>query len=328
MSDIDGMKVVGKVVGLVGYGMLGLTIPWAPVEVAAAIRALKTALEHGANFWNGSLHYGTPQFNSLHLLKHYFQQYPEDVNKVVLSIKGAYHPRDGPDGSPEGIRASVEEALKVLPPSVKAIDLFECARVDPRVPIETSIKTLFDLVKEGKIRGVGLSEASAATIRKGHAVHPIAAVEIELSLSTPEPLHNGIVKTCHELGIPIAAYSPVGRGFITGEIRSLDDLPEKDFRRMLPRFQPENFEQNLKLVEAVGKIAKRKGVTTAQVAIGWVVRQGAIPIPGSKTGSRIIENCTPASLTDFEMAEIKKILDTIPISGQRYGGAHEAMLNG
>jgi pyridoxine 4-dehydrogenase len=145
-----------------------------------------------------SLHYGTPQANSLHLIKHYFEQYPEDANKVVLSIKGAYHPKEGPNGSPEGIRASVEEAVKVLPPSIKPIDIFECARVDPKVPIETSIKALAELVKEGKIRGVGLSEASANTIHKAHAVHPISAVEIELSLFTPDPLHNGIADACHE----------------------------------------------------------------------------------------------------------------------------------
>ena len=144
------------------------------------------------------LHYGTPQANSLHLIKHYFELYPEDASKVVLSIKGAYHPKEGPCGSPEGIRASVEEAIKVLPPSIKAIDIFECARVDPQVPIETSIKALAGLVKEGKIRGVGLSEAGANTIRKAHAIHPISAVEVELSLFTPDPLHNGIADTCHE----------------------------------------------------------------------------------------------------------------------------------
>lgn len=130
------------------------------------------------------------------------------------------------------------------------------------------------------------------------------------------------------MGIPIAAYSPVGRGWLTGELRKLDDLAENDFRRMLPRFQPENFDQNLKLVEGVRKIAGGKGVTTAQVAIGWVCRQGAIPIPGSTKEARIVENSKPASLTDHDMAEIQKILDAIPVSGERYGGQHEAMLNG
>ena len=142
--------------------------------------------------------YGTPQANSLHLLKHYFEKYPEDASKVVLSIKGAFSMKEGPNGSPEGVRASVEEAIQVLPPSVKSIDIFECARVDPNVQIESSIQTLAELVKEGKIGGVGLSEVNASTIRKAHAVHPIAAVEIEMSLFTPDPLQNGVADTCHE----------------------------------------------------------------------------------------------------------------------------------
>ncbi|RYP26564.1 hypothetical protein DL768_011704 [Monosporascus sp. mg162] len=318
--------VAGKAVGPVGFGMLGLTKPWAPVEYPIAAKVMKTALEQGANLWNGGMHYGTPEANSLHLLKYYFEQYPEDTNKVVLSIKGAFSPRTGPDGSPEGIRASVEEAFRVLG-GTKTIDIFECARVDPKVPIEASIGTLAKLVKEGKIGGIGLSEVSANTIRKAAAVHPIAGVEVEISLFTPDPLHNGVADTCHELGIPIIAYSPIGRGWLTGEIRKLDDLPADDFRRMLPRFKPEAFDQNFKLVEAVERMAKRKGVTTAQVAIGWVVVQGAIPIPGSARVERVIENTKAASLTDGELAEIQKFLGTFPISGERYGGAHEKLLN-
>ena len=131
------------------------------------------------------------------MLKYYFEKYPEDASKVVLGIKGAYDMKAGPDGSPEGIRASVEEAVRVLG-GTKTIDVFECARRDPNVPIETSVKALADLVKEGKISGIGLSEVSADTIRKAHAVHPISAVEIELSLFTPDPLHNGIADACHE----------------------------------------------------------------------------------------------------------------------------------
>lgn len=142
--------------------------------------------------------YGTPEANSLHLLKYYFEKYPEDAGKVVLSIKGAFDMKEGPDGSPEGIRASVEDAIKVLPPAVKSIDIFQCARVDPNVQIETSVQELAQLVQEGKIGGVGLSEANANTIRRAQAVHPIAAVEIELSLFTPDPLRNGIAETCHE----------------------------------------------------------------------------------------------------------------------------------
>lgn len=190
-------SVGGRTVGAVGYGLLGFTKPWAPVDYPIAVKVMRTALEQGANFWNGGIHYGTSQANSLHLTKYYFEKYPEDVSKVVLSIKGAYDMKTGPNGSPEGIHASVEEAFKV-PGGTKSIDIFECARGDPNVPIETSIKALAELIKEGKIGGVGLSEVSANTIRKAHAVHPISAVEIELSLFTPDPLNNGIADACHE----------------------------------------------------------------------------------------------------------------------------------
>jgi len=125
----------------------------------------------------------------------------------------------------------------------------------------------------------------------------------------------------------VVAYSPISRGWLTGELRQLEDLPQNDFRRMLPRFQPDVFEENFKLVKAVEAIAKRKGVTTAQVAIGWVCRQGAIPIPGSTRVARVTENCQPAALTDEEVVEIQKILDVFPVSGQRYGGSHEKFLN-
>lgn len=143
------------------------------------------------------IHYGTPTANSLHLLRYYFEKYPEDADKVIVSIKGALSPTREPAGSPEAIRASVDEAYQVLE-GVKTIDVFEMARVDPNVPIETSVKALAELVAEGKIGGIGLSEVSASTIRRASQVHKIAAVEIELSLFTPDPLHNGILETCKE----------------------------------------------------------------------------------------------------------------------------------
>lgn len=145
-----------------------------------------------------SLHYGTPESNSLHLLAHYFTLYPRDAEKVTLSIKGSYDARTGPDGSPSGIRSSVATALEILPPHVKKIDIFQCARVDPSVPIESTVETLAQLVYEGKILGVGLSEVRPETIRRARAVYPIAAVEIELSLFTTDPVHNGILDTCCE----------------------------------------------------------------------------------------------------------------------------------
>ncbi|KAH7086894.1 NADP-dependent oxidoreductase domain-containing protein [Paraphoma chrysanthemicola] len=319
-------RVANKPVGAVGYGLLGLSIPWAPVDHDAALKLMKAALNHGANFWNGGIHYGTPSANSLHLLRHYFQKYPEDADKVVLSIKGAYDMKKGPVGSGEGIRASVMEALSVLE-GFKGIDIFEMARVDPETPIETSMRAMADLVKEGKIGGIGLSEVSATTIQKAHAVHPIAAVEIEMSLFTPDPLKNGIMDICHEFSIPVIAYSPVGRGWLTGKYRALDDLPENDMRRHLPRFKPDAFDQNFKLVEAVEKMAKRKDLATSQVAIAWVAHQGAIPIPGSTSADRIALNSKVEALTDEDLQELQKVMDDFPIAGERYGGTHEKFLN-
>ncbi|KAI1759422.1 NADP-dependent oxidoreductase domain-containing protein [Hypoxylon sp. FL1150] len=306
--------VAGKAVGPVGFGLMSLTRPWAPIEYPAAAKGM---------------FYGTPDANSLHLLKYYFENNPEDAKKVVLSIKGAYDFKAfEPTGSPEAIRASVEKALGVLDGTVK-IDVFQCARVDPKVPIETSVGALAELVKEGKIGGIGLSEVSAHTIRRAHAVHPIAAVEIELSLFTPDPLTNGVVATCHELGIPIIAYSPVSRGWLTGEFRKIEDLPgEGDMRRIFPRFQPQNFDQNPKLAEAVEKVAARKGATVPQVAISWVRRQGTIPIPGTTQVDRVLENCKDVELTADDLAELQKIIDrSLPASGERYGGKFETQLN-
>ncbi|KAH7076707.1 NADP-dependent oxidoreductase domain-containing protein [Paraphoma chrysanthemicola] len=319
-------RVANRPVGAVGYGLLSLSIPWAPVDHDAALELMKAALNHGANFWNGGIHYGTSTANSLHLLRHYFQKYPEDADKVVLSIKGAYDMKKGPVGSADGIRASVMEALNVLA-GFKGIDVFEMARVDPEIPIETSMRAMADLVKEGKIGGIGLSEVSATTIQKAHAVHPIAAVEIELSLFTPDPLKNGIMDMCHELSIPVIAYSPVGRGWLTDKYRTLDDLPENDMRRHLPRFKPNAFDQNFKLVEAVEKMAKRKDLATSQVAIAWVARQGAIPIPGSTSANRIALNSKVEALMDEDMQELQKVMDDFPIAGERYGGVHEKFLN-
>lgn len=208
------------------------------------------------------------------------------------------------------------------------------------------MKALAQLVAEGKIGGIGLSEVSAEIIRRAHAVHPISAVEIELSLFTADVLTNGVADACHErmcffyvlflptttyfflkVGIVLVAYSPLSRGWLTGELRRFEDIPETDFRRFLPRFQPAVFNENLKLVETIEEIAKRKGATVAQVAMAWVRRQGAIPIPGSKKLERVVENCKDVSLDEDDLKEIQRILDSLPIQGQRYGGNNERLLN-
>lgn len=175
---------------------------------------MRTALSLGATAWNGGELYGTPDRNSLHLLNEYFTKYPEDADKIVLSIKGGVTPGGlTPDGSKANVSRSIEECLKVLD-GKKFLDLFECARLDTKVPLEETVGTIAEYVKAGKVGGVSLSEVNANTIRKAHAIHPISAVEVELSLWCTEILENGVAQACAELDIPIIAYSPLGRGFL------------------------------------------------------------------------------------------------------------------
>jgi pyridoxine 4-dehydrogenase len=211
---------------------------------------------------------------------------------------------------------------------VKSIDLFEPARVDPNVPIEESVKALADLIKEGKIGSYGLSEVNAQSIRRAHAVHPPACVEVELSLFSQGVLEKGgVVDTCRELGIPVVGYSPLDRGWLSGQFKTLDDIPKDDFRHWYPRFQPGNFEKNVELAESVEKVAKKKGVTSAQVAIAWVQQQGVLPIPGSTKVERVLENTKYVELTQAETEELEKALSKATVSGHRYPEIFRAHLD-
>lgn len=299
---------------------------------------MKAALNLGANFWNAGEIYGTPDYNSLHLLKAYFTKYPEDADKVIINIKGGYGgvpPNVGPDGSPEGAARSVENCLKVLN-GTKFIDVFEYARVDPKVPIETTLGALSKYVESGKIGGIGLSEVSAATIHRAVKVHKIASVEIELSLFSTEVLTNGISAACAEYDIPMFAYSPLGRGFLTGQIKSLNDIPEGDFRRTVPRYFPENFDDNLKLVREVEEVAAREKVTPAQVSLAWVkalagkagMPKTIVPIPGATTIPRLQENFKVIDLSKAEIDGLDAILEKFEVKGGRYSGAVAALSNG
>lgn len=302
---------------------MGLTWRPNPVPESQAHHVMTVALDSGATYWNAGEFYGTPTYNSLHLLNRYFTANPSAAEKVVLCVKGCLTPQ-GPDGSPEGVRKSVENSLKILG-GMKKLDVFECGRVDPNTEIEITIKALGELVKEGKIGGIGLTEVRAETVRRAAKVHPIASVEVELSLWATEPLTNGVAAACHELGIPVVAYSPLGRGFLTGQIKKPEDLPEGDFRRALPRFQPESFDQNMKLVRELQGIAEKKGCTAAQLAMGWVKglngKEGMptiIPIPGATTEERVLENMKDVALSDAERDEIDEILKEANIIGGRY----------
>ncbi|KAK1150207.1 hypothetical protein N8T08_000109 [Aspergillus melleus] len=288
--------------------------------------ALNETLTLGANFWNAGELYGTPDYNSLHLLHAYFSTYPEKAAQVVLSIKGGLAPGTlRPDGSEENIRRSVDECLRVLG-GTKKIDLFQCARQDRGTSVEQTVGVLKALVEEGKIGGIGLSEVDAETVRRAHKVHPIAAVEVELSLWDTTILENGVAKVCAELDIPVVAYAPLGQGVLAGAFTSLSEIPEGDYRRGLPRFQDEAMKQNIKLVHAVNDLAARKGVAPVQIALAWVLslsgRPGMptiIPIPGGTTIDKITQNMQGVPrFSDAEMAEIDAILKQNELVGARH----------
>ena len=225
----------------------------------------------------------------------------------------------GLDGSPAYVKSSCEGSLKRL--GVDHVDLYQLHRVDPKTPIEDTVGALAELVKQGKTRYIGLSEASAETLRRANAVHPIASVQTEYSLWTRDP-EESVLAVCRELGIGFLAYSPLGRGFLTGQIKSPDDFAADDFRRHSPRFQGDNFQRNLALVAQVETLAKQKGCTPSQLALAWVLAQGdfIVPIPGTKRRRYLEENLGAATLTltRAELAAIDAIFPHGAVAGTRY----------
>jgi aryl-alcohol dehydrogenase-like predicted oxidoreductase len=253
-------------------------------------------------------------------------------DQVVLATKtGLVMDPDDPlkrgvNGRAEYVRSSIEGSLRRL--GVDHVDLYYQHRVDADTPIEETVGAMAELVAEGKVRALGLSEAGAETIRRAHAVHPIAAVQSEYSLWSRD-IEDEVVPTLRELGIALVAYSPLGRGFLTGAIRSIDDLAEDDYRRNSPRFQGDNFQKNLDLVAVIARIAGEKGVTPAQLGLAWVLAQGddVVPIPGTKQRSRLEENvgAVDVTLTDADLAEIAQALPEP--AGDRYPPNMMATLN-
>ena len=313
---------------------IGFTWRPNPCPESQAFDAMRAALAAGANFWNGGEFYGTPGHNSLTLLKSYFAKYPGDADKVVLSIKGGIGPDMKPDGSAAGVRRSVEICVKLLG-GAKKIDVFECARVDPNTPVETTMAALKELVAEGLIGGICLSEVGERTIRRAASVAPIAGVEVEVSMFEDNVFRNGVAAACAELDIPVVAYSPLGRGFLTGQIRSRSDLPEDSMLRHYPRYSEENFDKNLQLVRKVEEAAKRKGCTTAQFALAWVWAQSGkkgmptfVPIPGATTVERVHENMKVVELTPEELAEVDGVLKSFTVAGTRYPEALMGLTDG
>lgn len=330
-------RTIGKdSVGAIGLGCMGMSWAYGPGDEEGSLQVLDRALELGVNHWDTADLYGAGDNEKL-LAKRLSTRRSEvflaskfgNVYDRSLTTHQDQVEANVPwivDGTPEYVRKAIDLTLQRL--GIDHVDLYYQHRVDPKVPIEETVGAIADLVKAGKTRYIGLSEASAATIRRANKVHPIAAVQSELSLWTRDYL-NDVVPLTAELGIAFVPYSPLGRGFLTGQIKSLDDLPADDWRRMNPRFTPENFQKNLDIVAVVEKIAKDHNSTLAQVALAWVLAQGdhLIPIPGTKKVKYLEQNAASASLvlTDAELAELTAIQ---PPAGERYPEGSLIYVNG
>ena len=319
-------------VSAVGLGCMGMSFAYGASDEQESIRTLHRAVDLGITFFDTAEVYG-PYENEILLGKAL-----KDVRgKVTIATKFGFRFATGKpfsetitgiDGRPENARAVAEASLKRLGTDV--IDLYYQHRVDPAVPIEETVGAMAELVREGKVRALGLSGASAATIRRAHAVHPIAAVQSEYSLWTRDP-EDEVLETCRELGIGFVPYSPLGRGMLTGAIQKLDDLGEDDFRRSLPRFQADNLDANAALVETLKSIAAGKGVTAAQLALAWVLHQGdfIVPIPGARKLAHLEQNAAAAEIT-LSAAELTTLSETLSpnhVAGKRYSDASLALTN-
>ncbi|ANK89823.1 MULTISPECIES: aldo/keto reductase [Rhizobium] len=319
-------------VSAVGLGCMGMSFAYGASDEAESVRTLHRAVDLGVTFFDTAEVYGP--FTNEVLLGRALKPFRDRVViatkfgfKIDTSQAGAAAIA-GVDSRPEHVRAVAEASLKRL--GIETIDLLYQHRVDPNVPIEETVGAMAKLVKEGKVRALGLSEAGSATIRRAHAVHPIAALQSEYSLWTRDP-EEDVLATCRELGIGFVPYSPLGRGFLTGAIRKADDLATDDFRRQVPRFQAENFDANAALVATLEKLAAAKGVTAAQLALAWVLNQGddIVPIPGARKLHHLEQNVAAADIA-LSTEEIDQLGEAIPaaqVAGKRYSDASLAMTN-
>ena len=295
-----------------------------------SIATIHRALELGINFFDTADVYG-PNTNE-ELVGRALRGHREQVTiatKFGIMRDPSRPEYRGISGTPDYVRTSCEGSLKRL--GVEVIDVYYQHRVDPDTPIEETIGAMAELVGRGKVRFLGLSEPSAKTIRRAHAVHPITAVQSEYSLWTRDPEENGVLAACRELGIGFVPYSPLGRGFLTGKIKHFEDLPADDYRRTSPRFQGENFQRNLDVVKRAEELAREKRCTPAQLALAWVLAQGddIVPIPGTKRREYLHENvgALDVDLTSKDLEQIEEVAPQQAFSGARYPDWAMALVN-
>lgn len=314
----------GLVVPIIGLGCMGMTgfeegNMYGAADEKEAIATIHRSLELGGNFLDTADLYGP--FKNEQLIA---KAMDGNRNKYIIATKFGWEIDDNNkvtwaiNGKKEYVKKAVERSLKNL--NTEYIDLYYMHRLDKNTPIEETIEAMGELVKEGKVGYLGLSEVSSETVKRAHAVHPISAVQSEYSLFERTAEERGILNTLKELGIGFVAYSPLGRGFLSGQIRSIDDLPENDFRRAIPRFQETHFYKNIELVKAIGALAEEKKITPSQLALAWIINKGILPIPGTKRRKYLEQNiaATEIELNEADMLKLESIVPLGTDTGNPY----------
>jgi len=326
---IKALGIQGLTASELGLGCMGMSEFYGETNDDESIKTLHRAHELGINFLDTADAYG-PHKNEI-LVGKAIKSYRNEVTiatKFGILRDPANPQLRGLNGKPEYVKKSCEASLKRL--DIDTIDLYYLHRKDPATPVEETVGAMAELVEEGKIKAIGLSEVSSDTLRKAHAVHPITALQTEYSIWSREP-EDDLIETCKELGIAFVAYSPLGRGFLTGQIKKFEDFEANDYRRFSPRFQGENFQKNLDLVNKIVALAAKKNCTASQLALAWVMVQGEhiFPIPGTKRIKYLEENAGAlnVSFTKEELAEIDVIAPKGVAAGTRYPEAMMASVN-